>query len=183
MSKRLILSLLIVSLIAMCFCDKCDSLVANGNCDFYTECLEEKYHCGVTGYPVGYGHRYCNKFLKYFYDFPPLGQLWVQNTLVCLKTALQPLFHETSDCATIYSVAFASHPRCYFESGFCELFKDRKNIIKTLKALLEVYEIKDFMSATTMKQVFETAKMCGSEYVAEIKQAMKDIFSNGRFLE
>ena len=183
MSRPLLLSLLILSLIAFSLSQNCDAMVTSSDCDFYTQCLEEKYHCGIKGYPVGYGYKYCSKFLKYFDDFPPLGKLWVQNTLVCLKTALHPLYNERSSCDVIYSVAFASHPECYFESGFCELFTDRRNILQTLKALLKVYEIQDFMSVTSLKQVFETAKLCGGDYVTQVNQAFKDIFFQPRFLE
>jgi hypothetical protein len=152
-------------------------MVYNGDCEFYTQCLEEKYKCGAQGYPVGYGYKYCSKFIRFFDDFPATGKKWVENTLVCLKNALHPLYQESSNCEVIYAVAFASHPECYFQSGFCDLFIDKTNILQTLKALLNVYEVYDFMSVTSMKQVYETAKLCGKDYSSQVTQAFKDIFS------
>ena len=182
MSRHIFFNLLILSLIALSLSKDCSAMVYNGNCEFYTQCLEEKYSCGPHGYPVGYGYKYCSKFLKFFEEFPATGKKWVEKTLICLKDALYPLYDARSNCDVIYAVAFASHPECYFQAGFCDLFIDSANIFKTLQALLKVYEVKDFMSVTSMKQVFETAKMCGSDYTAKVNQAFKDIFFP-KFLE
>ena len=39
------------------------TVLANaGNCDFYTQCVEPRFQCGSSGYPLGYGDRYCRKF-------------------------------------------------------------------------------------------------------------------------
>ena len=40
----------------------CTALANAGNCDFYTQCVEPKFQCGSSGYPLGYGNRYCRKF-------------------------------------------------------------------------------------------------------------------------
>ena len=154
--------------------DDCSDMVINGTCDFYTNCLETKYHCGHNGYPVGYGHKYCSKFLKNFNDYPNEGQEWITKTLVCLKKALIIQF---TSCAEIYNTAFDSHPRCYYESGFCNLFLDTKNLKQTLYALLNTYEIKDFASITSMKQIFLTAKLCGTDYTQKMFDIIKEKFS------
>jgi hypothetical protein len=70
MKQVLLVSLLIICLFAEmtsyqelpsdCFA----TLVTDQTCDFYTQCLEKKYHCGPKGYPMGYGYVYCNKFTE-----------------------------------------------------------------------------------------------------------------------
>lgn len=37
------------------------TLAANGDCNFYLE-LDAIKNCGVNGYPVSYGYKYCMKF-------------------------------------------------------------------------------------------------------------------------
>jgi hypothetical protein len=176
MSKQLFLNILLLSLFAVSLSADCNALRLKGTCDYYQACLEEKYHCGPNGYPVGYGFKYCSKFVAFYEYFPPKGKEWVTKTLVCLKQALHPLYLAESNCETILNAAFDSHPECYFQSGFCDLFLDRENILKTLKALLKVYEIRDFMSVTSLKQVYDTARMCGKDYISHINQLFKEIF-------
>jgi len=176
MSRQICIILLLFSLLAVTLSTDCNSLSLNGTCEYYKTCLEEKYHCGENGYPVGYGFKYCSKFILFFEEFPPKGKEWVTKTLVCLKQSLQPHYLSNSNCETVYSAAFDSHPECYFQNGFCDLFLDRVNILKTLKALLKVYEIQDFMSVTSLKQVYDTAKLCGKDYITQINQLFKDIY-------
>ena len=40
----------------------CTALVNAGNCDFYTQCVEERFQCGTNGYPLACGDRYCHRF-------------------------------------------------------------------------------------------------------------------------
>ena len=40
----------------------CTALANAGNCDFYSQCVEPRFQCGSSGYPLGYGDRYCRKF-------------------------------------------------------------------------------------------------------------------------
>jgi hypothetical protein len=177
--KLLILAFIVTSILAQ----DCNTLSQNDDCEFYVKCLEDKFQCGSDGYPVGYGYRYCNKFLQYFDEFPPAGQDWIKKTLVCLKQELVPVMdNDDTSCSTVYSIAFNSHPQCYVKSGFCDLFVDYGNIKQTLSALFKVYDIKDFASATSLKQVFQTATMCGGDFVFKIMKIIKDIFSSG-FLE
>lgn len=89
------------------------SLVDSQTCSWYPLCLEEKYECGKTGYPIGYGYKYCNKFgqLKTF----PQARLWIEATLVCLKQRLTPTLADdkTMSCHELRNTAFATHPLCY----------------------------------------------------------------------
>ena len=93
------------------------------DCSFYPDCLESTYHCGLNGYPMGYGNKYCNKFLDNYDDYSKDGQAWIDGTLLCLKSALVPLVENTSGqtCQTVNTIAFNSHVDCYVDNGFCNL--------------------------------------------------------------
>ena len=41
---------------------RCGSLANASNCDFYTHCVEPRFQCGINGYPLAYGYRYCHRF-------------------------------------------------------------------------------------------------------------------------
>ena len=165
--------LLKISLIIFLICytqsQNCQAMSLTETCDFYPQCLETKYHCGPKGYPIGYGFKYCSKFINFFDNFPPKGQEWIKKTLVCLK---QALLKDFNSCDQLYDTAFNSHPECYFKAGFCDLFLDPKHIKQTIQALLKVYELKDFASITSMKQIYDTAKLCGTDYMNKLKDIM-----------
>ena len=40
----------------------CTALANAGNCDFYTQCVEQRFQCGTNGYPLAYGDKYCHRF-------------------------------------------------------------------------------------------------------------------------
>ena len=158
----------------------CNELVQNGTCDFYEKCIESKSFCGPTGYAMGYGTRYCKKFTKYIDVFPPKGQEWIRKTLICLKKALVP-FEDEKDCKVIFNAAFDSHPQCYFEAGFCDLFLDPVHVPQLIKALVTVYEIKDFTNMLSMKQIFITGQKCHGDYFNRFIEGLKDFFSGKKY--
>ncbi|CAG8835571.1 29546_t:CDS:2, partial [Gigaspora margarita] len=41
----------------------CNNPVPN-SCDFYTKCLDNKFKCGPTRYPIKYGDKNCKKFIN-----------------------------------------------------------------------------------------------------------------------
>lgn len=86
--------------------------------------MEGAYHCGSNGYPVGYGNKYCSRFLERYDKFSPAGKKWIDQTLVCLKNALKDslLNNDKESCTNLKTIAYDSHPKCYVDSGFCKLF-------------------------------------------------------------
>ena len=65
------------------------------NCGFYSACLESKFQCGADGYPVGYGEKYCERFMSLntahsvsSSELSPDGIRWRNSTLICLQRAL-----------------------------------------------------------------------------------------------
>ena len=49
----------------------CTALANDGNCDFYTQCVEQKFQCGTNGYPLAYGNRYCHSLTNKQSCFTP----------------------------------------------------------------------------------------------------------------
>lgn len=63
--------------------------------------------------------------------------------------------------------AFNTHPVCYSDGGFCELFPElgfKKSAI-LLKQLMGVYGFKAFTSALAVMQVFDMGKMCLNKWM------------------
>ena len=52
----------ILYLLSTATAQDCTALANAGNCDFYTQCVEERFQCGSNGYPLGYGDTYCRRF-------------------------------------------------------------------------------------------------------------------------
>jgi hypothetical protein len=97
------------------------------DCWFYVDCLEEKFECGYTGYPVSYGFKFCRKFQK-AEKFSKRGRAWINSTMLCLQQRLVPfmgLNYENNDsaCKAIEDWGFSTHASCYteHENSFCDL--------------------------------------------------------------
>ncbi|KAI9866187.1 MAG: hypothetical protein M1813_001748 [Trichoglossum hirsutum] len=92
------------------------------SCSFYRNCAEGQLGCGVTGYPLGYGEKNCNKFVNNLGFFSPQGQAWIFDTMHCLQAAMVPVLQPcTTTCDSFRSAAFASHAGCYVDNGVCRL--------------------------------------------------------------
>ena len=148
--------------------DECfTTLVQGSNCEWYEKCLEKKFNCGARGYPLGYGKVYCGQFGN-FNSFI-LVRDWVQKTTACLKQRLVPYLYDNVDmtCKKLKQTAFATHPKCYDEAGFCRLFKKLgvKDSVIFAKELLKTYKVKDFQSVGALKDVAALAKDCLREWI------------------
>ncbi|XP_078700603.1 uncharacterized protein LOC144927183 isoform X1 [Branchiostoma floridae x Branchiostoma belcheri] len=161
----------------------CLQYAEDGNCDFYTACLEDKYSCGAKGYPVGYGHRYCTRFSTYYNEFNDEGKAWIDDVRRCLMSALVPIYKSNSySCDEVKTLAFTSHPTCYTESGdrFCKVFWSNK------LALLKVFEADDFLgedSALAIEQILMTGLQCLCDYgvadeIHRVVDATSEVWTN-----
>jgi len=90
------------------------------SCAFYI-CLENKYHCGASGYPLAFGYKYCEAYANSASSFSSAGQAWIQKTRLCLQKALAQDDKCMSSCSQVSSDAFGSHTMCYLQSGVCDL--------------------------------------------------------------
>lgn len=116
----------------------CESFI--GTCDFYL-CQELKNPCGLEGYNLSYGYKYCSRSkFKLLYEMKTTaGKDWVPKTFQCLERqnlmdslAIQQQNDLKKDtCKSIRKLAFKSHPDCYVEAGYCELsHAEQSNIIR-----------------------------------------------------
>jgi hypothetical protein len=102
---------------------KCANPTGN-DCTFYSSCIDAKVPCGTSGYALGFGQVYCDKFFALKPKLSAAGQDWVDSTAQCLQRALVWLeFDSQATCDQISMVAFDSHPGCYTQPGqsFCQL--------------------------------------------------------------
>ncbi|KAJ5113812.1 hypothetical protein N7456_002346 [Penicillium angulare] len=86
-------------------------------------CLEPLVQCGANGYPLGFGAKYCDKFLENKSDFSDRGQKWEEDVGQCLQDALVPFVNGSKqpDCQDLKEYAIGTHARCYVGTGFCSL--------------------------------------------------------------
>jgi len=140
------------------------------NCSFYANCLESRYNCGPSGYPIGYGHKYCEKFSLDRSLFNSLGQQWMINTMHCLQMALVPdaIDVNATTCQALANQAFATHAGCYIDNGLCSLG------LQNWVAILEIVDIKTlFQSWHSFKATVEAGTGCVEFFAFMIA---KDLF-------
>uniref|UniRef100_A0A7E4VB99 Conserved secreted protein n=1 Tax=Panagrellus redivivus TaxID=6233 RepID=A0A7E4VB99_PANRE len=124
------------------------------DCSLYTS-LEAKAHCGDTGYLIGYGNKYCNRFNEKLHYFNKKGQQWVACTAKCLQDEMKKIVDANpGQCETMHTQAFESHVQCYVSCGFCGVYASN------LRALWKTYDLKDFASKTALKQVMSVGAKC-----------------------
>ncbi|MHB1057967.1 MAG: eCIS core domain-containing protein [Rhodanobacter sp.] len=99
--------------------EDCSSLV--GDCEFY-RCRERRHPCGATGYYLGYGYKYCERFSRLLRPrLPASGQRWLDKTKDCLQEHIDRHIPLDTPCDAVKRSAFDSHPDCYVLSGVCFL--------------------------------------------------------------
>lgn len=139
-------------------------------CNFYSDCLEKEVHCGPSGYPLGYGLKYCNAFTAARPRMSGAGQAWVTATMLCLQNKLVPYAtgaEKAASCSALKSAAFATHPSCYVSSGVCKLPPTDWAIIIQTVSLKEL-----FGSLDALKQTLITVSDCAGFYEYLIKQGI-----------
>lgn len=150
----------------------CNNPGATLNCDYYRQCLEPRFKCGDTGYPIGYGERYCNKFLSL--NTPNnlilslAGVKWRNSTLKCLQIELDlgVANHSFNSCDELTNYAFDSHPGCYTlaSANICDL------PIADWRVITSVPNFKDMTSVRSMKQIGIVLASCSPALVATLDQ-------------
>ena len=66
--------LVVLSLAVTVKAQDCTALANDGNCDFYTQCVEQQLSCGTNEYGLECGDRYCCNF-KYNCFTPAVSAL------------------------------------------------------------------------------------------------------------
>ncbi|KAF5379449.1 hypothetical protein D9615_006576 [Tricholomella constricta] len=137
------------------------------SCAFYADCLESKYHCGPEGYPIGFGQSFCEKFSANRAELSTKGQTWMLDTMQCLQNELVPEATATTGvtCRSLEKKAFASHAKCYVESGLCTLPPS------DWLAIVEIVEIKTlFESKNSFLATLNAGKGCIKTYLFFLKE-------------
>ncbi|KAI9765240.1 MAG: hypothetical protein M1840_007732 [Geoglossum simile] len=138
-------------------------------CSFYANCLESRFHCGASGYPIGYGLNYCNKFTAASSKMTSAGQSWVTKTMLCLQRSLVIYGDgsQTTTCDALRTFAFDTHPDCYVKSGVCTLPPSDWEVIVTTVSFKEL-----FSSLEALKATLQTVDGCVDFYLWLIKKAI-----------
>jgi len=122
-------------------------------CTFYQQRLESKLHCGLQGYPLAYGKKYCERF-RDLAQLSRAGAKWRDETLSCLQSQLGTFATNGGSCDAVREKAFASHASCYKTSGFCQL------PVSDWRRIFHVIDWTDLLSAVGLRQIGMTLKEC-----------------------
>jgi hypothetical protein len=102
-------------------CDKYIGEPGVAACTYYA-CRDEIAQCGPTGYYLGFGEKYCERFLVDLSPkMSPAGQQFLVAARDCLMQYLEKSVPTTTSCSDVKSEALQSHVRCYTDYGFCSL--------------------------------------------------------------
>jgi len=154
----------------------CSSPQAN-DCSFYRKCVQSKFHCSDTEYPIGYGEKYCNKFNNLSSsNLSSYGVLWRNETLICLQQSLVPTLNSNSSintCSELEELAFDSHPGCYTNvyMSICEL------PISDWTTIAGVVDAGDYLSMKSLKQVASVIKTCSGDFILDLKAIDQQLLS------
>ncbi|KAF2796013.1 hypothetical protein K505DRAFT_348244 [Melanomma pulvis-pyrius CBS 109.77] len=134
---------------------------AENTCTFYPNCLEKRVKCGASGYPIGYGLKYCKKFTDARPKFTKKGKAWITKTMLCLQRNLVPYATgaKSLTCPKLKEFAFGTHPGCYVSSGVCALPPQDWEVVISTVSLKEL-----FGSVDALKATLQTAGDCVEFY-------------------
>ncbi|EGD72369.1 hypothetical protein PTSG_00389 [Salpingoeca rosetta] len=145
-----------------------------GACTFYN-CVDEQTQCGPSGYAIGYGLKYCDKFTAAQSSFSDQGKVWVAETKQCLQQELEDYVtamqrdpgasfpFDKAQCDSMRRAAMNSHVKCYTGGSVsvCSLrVSDWVRILKT------IHEAFGDAFLNTVKQSLSTAKQCAGSLFA-----------------
>lgn len=151
-----------------------------GDCGFYSDCLENRNQCNSTGYALGYGKKYCEKFSAQT-RFSARGVKWVNDTRLCLQQHLLQFVQPDQppmDCEEIMNAAFDSHPDCYTLTGdsICDL------PLCEIELVLQTIGEADLLSRRGLKQIASVAQKCIFQTEMAINQSSTHLSTSLRSL-
>jgi hypothetical protein len=132
------------------------------NCFWYAGCLEDRFHCGASGYPIAYGNKYCRRFQDAICpDMSAGGKKWCLSTRQCLMESSINLFspnNTITTCAKLEDIEFGIHPNCYTSGNpsFCQLG------ITDIMTIVKHFDAGDLFSRRTLQQFLVVLKNCAT---------------------
>jgi hypothetical protein len=100
------------------------------NCEYY-KTVEASYQCGSSGYPLQFGHRLCQKYLKAEPSMSKAVKRWFPKIRLCLQQYIERNHGSFRSCGDLHQRAIDSHVNCYLKTGFCDLsWADSIQILK-----------------------------------------------------
>lgn len=94
-----------------------------GACEYYA-CREARAEnsCGENGYYLAHGYEYCHRLVQVAGPvMSPAGRAWLEDGRDCLMRFVEDHIAADEDCQSLRDRAYASHPDCYVDNGFCDL--------------------------------------------------------------
>uniref|UniRef100_A0A914M9Y4 Uncharacterized protein n=1 Tax=Meloidogyne incognita TaxID=6306 RepID=A0A914M9Y4_MELIC len=118
-------------------------------CNNYLK-FEKTAKCGDSGYPIGYGLKYCNKFYQYYDSFNDFGKNFVKCVGPCLAEKMSENIEKyKGNCNSLRTFAFDSHTPCYLKCNFTKF-----NVwFKNANVFAKVIDLKDLFSSETFRQM------------------------------
>lgn len=146
------------------------------SCDFYSECVEAAFECGVNGYPIKFGDTMCNIYRNNEGNFSDKAKGWSSRVRLCLQEALVPILEERgcNTCDSLEHFAVDSHTRCYIETGFCNSMTPRDLVY--LGWLTKGAFVRG-AALDIVEQLLSVARSCGSTFFTEKFAAVDAAFN------
>jgi len=134
------------------------------DCSFYSACLERAIPCGVQGYALGFGEKYCTAFRAS--SLSPTGEKWSRGVMKCLQEALVSEVAaaggfastpaQAGRCQEVFTHAFDSHPGCYTEEANSICFLPPGD----LASVMHTIGLKEMLTQRTGGQMLSTVGIC-----------------------
>ncbi|KAE8554366.1 hypothetical protein TMatcc_006113 [Talaromyces marneffei ATCC 18224] len=142
------------------------------DCSFYAQCLQTRYNCTPSEYPLGYGQKFCEKFQADASLLSAEGQTWMEAVMLCLQRDLVPYAlggpQAFANCSALSDFAFSTHPTCYVQSGLCTLpVHDWEAIVFQIVGVESLFD-----SWNAIKATVEAASGCAEFYLWAIEHAI-----------
>lgn len=148
-------------------------------CDFYLE-LEKTLGCATNStdasdYLTSYGYHYCRAFLKARHTWNESLKRWSSATAQCLQERLIQISQKLEACSSMEAQAFATHPSCYKQTGFCNLSKEERSQILNVVGRSDI--VKKFRKSVT--QYLDVTVACSFGAQDSITQIVRWLFAPG----